>query len=124
MQQQSSVATTISQNAGCVAALHTPWTEKTQPEVVQLHRVNLKTFLHGQRGRFVALDFLKLDGQARMLNGRLGVKCALKGGVNTVVGDDRSYFTLYDVKLHQYRTVNLATVSAIRACGKIYQVLG
>lgn len=120
MQQQSSVAATDHLNAGIVAVLPTPRAAKPVPEVVSLHRVNLKTLLLQQRGRFVGIDFLKIDGQARMLNGRLGVKCCLRGGVNTVEGDERSYFTVYDVQVHQYRTVNLATVSAVRAGGKVY----
>ena len=123
MQQQSSVATIACPNAGNVLVLAPQAPIKTEPEVVSLHRVNLKTILLQQRGRFVGIDFLKIDGQARMLNGRLGVKYLLKGGVNTVEGDERSYFTVYDVQVHQYRTVNLATVSAVRASGKVYQIV-
>lgn len=123
MQQQSSVAATNHLNAGIVTGIAPQAPIKTQPEVVSLHRVNLKTILLQQRGRFVGIDFLKVDQTARMLNGRLGVKFLLKGGVNTVEGDERSYFTMYDVQVHQYRTVNLATVSAVRAGGKVYRII-
>lgn len=53
------------------------------PEVkfADVHRINLKDLLHKQVGRFVGVDFIKKDGSARKLNGRLGVVVKhLKGG--------------------------------------------
>ena len=123
LQQQSSVATATHQNAGNAVDLVTPRSTKAKPEVVLIHRVNLKTLLLQQDGRFVGIDFKKIDGQARMLNGRLGVKYALMGGENTVMSDERAYFTMFDIQIRQYRTVNLATVSGVRAGGKVYTVV-
>lgn len=97
---------------------------KEEREVVQLHRVNLKEFIESQHGKFVSIDFSKLDGEARTLTGRLGVKAYLRGGKNTVVAAERPYITVFDVQLRQYRTVNLETACAIRACGKIHQIVG
>lgn len=89
-----------------------------------IHRVNLESFLKQQAGKFVGLDFIKADNQPRRLIGRLGVTAPLKGGTNKTVADDRPYITMYDVKNGGYRTVNLATVSSVRAKRKAYSIIG
>jgi len=89
-----------------------------------LHRVHLQDFLFKQVGRFVGLDFIKVEGQARSLNGRLGVRKHLKGGVSTHASDARPYLVVYDVKTRGYRAVNLATVSAVRAQHTRYSIIG
>lgn len=97
-----------------------------QPVVVgplAIHQVNLEAFLQAQDGKFVGVDFVKLDGSKRKLNGRLGVKCHLHGGTNTAMRLDRPYLTVYDVKTRGYRNVNLSTLSCIRAEGKVYAVV-
>jgi hypothetical protein len=83
--------------------------------VAAVHRVNLHKFLHDQEGKFVAVDFIKLNGEKRMLCGRLGVTQHSKGGPNKVEAEDRPYLVMYDVQNKGYRTVNLSTVHAIRA---------
>lgn len=96
---------------------------KAALEVVQLNRVNLRTFIVGQDGLFVSVDFKKLNGETRTLTGRLGVKSYLSGGQNKVESSDRPYLTMFDIQLRQYRTVNLSSVSEIRAEGKVYRVI-
>lgn len=99
-------------------------TRKAAVTDVDLHRVNLEQFLRKQVGRFVGLDFVKVDGTGRSLNGRLGVTKHLKGGTNTVQANDRPYLVVYDVKTPGYRAVNLATVSMVRAQNTRYHVIG
>lgn len=115
--------TTVDSSAANRFTFVTPKVKREPPEVVQLHRVNLRTLIVKQRGLFVSVDYVKLDGKTRTLTGRLGVVSFLKGGKNNVEADERSYLTLFDVQLLQYRTVNLATVSEIRASRKIHQVI-
>lgn len=86
-------------------------------------RVNLKTFLEEQDGKFVGIDFVKNDGTDRSLNGRLGVVKYSNGGDNNVEALDRSYLTVFDMKANGYRTVNLATASHVRAGGLRYTVV-
>ena len=94
-----------------------------QKEVKQLNRVNLRTFIVRQNGKFVSVDYRKIGGEKRTLTGRLGVTFCLKGGENKVEKDERPYLTMFDVKLCQYRTVSLDTVTEIRAQGLIYQII-
>lgn len=95
----------------------------TEPDVT-LHRVQLQKFLEKLNGRFIGVDFVKLDGTCRKLNGRLGVHRHCQGGVSTVCKNSRPYITVFDVQSGGYRTLNLATVSAIRADRTAYVVVG
>lgn len=89
-----------------------------------IHRVQLDGFLRKLKGRFIGVDFVKQDGSVRALNGRLGVRSLCKGGVNKVVSDERPYLTVFDAKAHAYRTLNLSTVSALRADRQVYSIVG
>ncbi len=86
-----------------------------------LHRVNLSEFIRSQNGKFVTVDFVKKDGSARTLNGRLGVHH--RGGQNNVMAIHRPYLTMYDMQVHGFRTVNLSNVKAIRADGVEYVLI-
>ncbi len=92
-------------------------------EVYQLHRVNLRSTIEAQGSAMISIDFEKLNGMARTLTGRRGVTAYLKGGENKVVRDSRSYITLFDMQVKEYRAVNLATVTELRCAGKIYRVI-
>lgn len=114
MQVQSTFVSAV--NPGAAA-------ETVASEAVELKRVNLRSLIEKQNGKFVSVDFIKLDNTIRTLTGRLSVKAYLKGGQNTVMRSDRPYLTVFDVQLRQYRVVNLDTVHGIRAGGVVYRVL-
>lgn len=89
-----------------------------------LHRTGLRSFLEKQQGKFVTVEFIKLDATRRVLNGRLGVETHHKGGESTVERPYRPYLTVYDVKRAGYRAVNLETVDRVRANGTEYTIIG
>lgn len=91
---------------------------------IQIHRVNLKEFLRAQADRFLTVEFVKQDGSYRKLTGRFQVRKHLKGGDNKTVAIDRPYMTIFDVQAAGYRTINLETVSKVRACGMDLSVIG
>lgn len=68
-------------------------------------------------GRFFTVSFVKKDGSARVLTGRLGVKTPLVGGVNTVSHIEK-YLTVWDSRKKEYRNVNLQTVTGLHYQGK------
>lgn len=108
-------------------SLATPQTQVAEPACpLRLHRTQLRSFLERQRGKFVSVDFVKKDGTARGLNGRLGVRNHLQGGSDSLA--DRRHLTPYlcvfDAKEMGYRNVNLATVSQVRASGQSYLIEG
>ena len=62
-------------------------------------------------GRFFTVCFTKKDGSERVLNGRLGVTYALKGGECTL---DRSKFLIvYDMAKKTYRAVNRESILSV-----------
>lgn len=120
---QASTQTTNTVSNSVVAARRLPAAKRPTPDVFQLHRVNLKTLIEQQGSKIVSVDYEKLDGLARTLTGRLGVKAHLKGGTNKVESGSRPYLTMFDLQLKEYRTVNLATVTEVRCGGSIYRVV-
>jgi len=75
----------------------------------------LDELLLASAGRFVSVTFRKRDGSLRVMNGRLGVKRYLKGGVSTLNPD--TYITLYDTASKGYRAVNRATIQSVTLGG-------
>lgn len=66
-------------------------------------------------GRFFTVCFTKKDGSERVLNGRLGVTYALKGGECTL---DRSKFLIvYDMAKKTYRAVNRESIKWVNFDG-------
>lgn len=61
-------------------------------------------FILKSEGKFINVTFVKNDGTIRKLNGRLGVKKHLKGGVSTL--NPVEYITIYDVVNKGYRAIN------------------
>ena len=127
MQVQSTMTNVASSKSVVANAVRAPSADRTKAKKVmaevQLNRVNLRSLIESQDGLFVSVDYVKLDGKARTLTGRLGVKTPLKGGRNLVEADARPYLTVFDIQLGQYRTVNLSTVTGLRAGGKKYCVI-
>lgn len=82
---------------------------------VTVSREKLYKLLEDQDGKFFSVVFKKLDGTKRKINGRLGVKKYLRGGVNKVVRYDNPYETVFDVQKMDYRTANLHTIDKVFA---------
>ena len=85
-------------------------------------REYLRNQIYSNKGRFITVDFFKKDGSLRKMNGRTGVKKNLRGGENLAVasGNYPNLITFYDVKVQDYRMINLDTVQEIRMMkGKI-----
>lgn len=78
----------------------------------------LDEVLLNSNGLFVTVTFTKKDGSERVLNGRLGVKKHLRGGVSTLNPD--LYVTIYDVVNEGYRAVNRATIKTVKVGGITY----
>jgi len=85
-------------------------------------REKVSDLLHSQDGKFYTVYFTKVDGTRRKMNGRLGVKKYLKGGVNRVEKWDNPLKTMFECVVLGYRTVNLHTVTKIVAGNIVYTV--
>lgn len=88
-----------------------------------ISRFKVVGLLERTNGRLFSAVFTKRNGEVRTLTGRFGVTSKLRGGDNTVVTPERPYLTVYDMHKQGYRTLNLATLSAIKVNGINYRVI-
>jgi len=91
---------------------------------VVIARVKIDEILNKNGHKFVSVQFRKKNGEWRTMNGRFKVTKHLRGGVNKVVAPWNAYKTMYDVQAKGYRTLNLDTVTSVRAGGTDYFVEG
>lgn len=89
---------------------------------VLISRVRIDEILNNNGHKFVTVQFRKLNGEWRTMNGRFKVTKHLRGGVNKVVAPWNAYKTIYDVQAKGYRTLNIDTVTCVRAGGIDYFV--
>lgn len=88
----------------------------------QVLREGLKHIIRSSHGKMVTVEFRKKNGELRRLNGRLGVRKNLKGGVNPTAKIPK-YITLYDVRAGGYRNVNLDTLTYLATNGVKFIVM-
>ena len=69
-------------------------------------------------GSFFQVDFIKKDGTASTLNGRMGVKKHLRGGERTT--DPEEYIIVYAVDREGYRNVAKSRIVALRINSQEY----
>lgn len=86
-------------------------------------RTKLAKFLDMTKGKIFTAIFTKKDGTLRKMNCRKGVKAFTQGGVNKVVQMSNDYITVFDMKIHEYRTLNLGTVISVKFKGEEHQVI-
>lgn len=68
--------------------------------------------------QFFTVEFIKKDGSLRVMNARLGVTKALKGGEKSYNDNDFNYITAYDMQKKSYRTINVDTIKKIKCNGQ------
>ncbi len=90
---------------------------------VIIKRVKIDDILNRNGHKFVTVQFRKLNGEWRTMNGRFKVTKHLRGGTNKVQAPWNTYKTIYDVQAKGYRTLNLDTITAVRAGGTDYFVV-
>lgn len=77
--------------------------------------MKIADFIASSKGKFITVNFIKKDGTARTLNGRIGVTKHLKGGISTVNTDQ--YMVVYDTVAQGYRCVNKDTIVSVTCEG-------
>ena len=85
-------------------------------------RNGLREIIRSSRGRMVTVEFRKKNGELRKLNGRLGVQKGLNGGKNSTAHIPK-YLTIFDVRKHGHRNVNLDTITYLAANGCKFLVM-
>jgi hypothetical protein len=78
-------------------------------------QMQIADFIAKSNGKFITVSFIKKDGTARKLNGRIGVTKYLKHGTATV--DLDKYIIVYDTLNAGYRSVNKDTIVSVTCEG-------
>lgn len=82
----------------------------------------LQNLIENSNGKFVTVTFTKKNGETRVLNGRMGVTSALKGGKSTI--DPSKFITIFDVQAGGYRSINRETIKEVRVGGIVAALKG
>lgn len=88
-----------------------------------IKRTKLDSFLATTKGKIFTAQFRKKDGSLRDLNCRKGVHSFTKGGVNKTVHISNGYITVFDMQKHDYRTLNLDSVTEVRFQQQTFKVI-
>ena len=72
--------------------------------------------------KIFSATFIKKDGTTRKILCRLGVKKHLKGGQKKYDAESLNYLTVYSLDKQAYRTINLNTLTQIKANGEVIKL--
>lgn len=76
--------------------------------------------IKSSNGKIFTTTFIKKDGTARTINGRIKVKKNTKGGKNT--SEPLGYITMYSMKDKGYKNMDPRTQVSLSINGKQYKV--
>lgn len=72
--------------------------------------------------KIFTVEFIKKNGESRIMNARLGVKKYLKGGEIAYNPIDRGYLPVYDMQKKDYRMININSIQRLKFEGIEYEV--
>lgn len=73
-------------------------------------------------GQIFTAQFITKKNELRTMNCRLGVKKHLNGGTLKFSPSSKGLVVVFDVKIQDYRMINLNTLLELRINGKVYHV--
>ncbi len=76
------------------------------------------------QGKVFTAVFTKKDGTQRKMNCRLGVQKNLTGKGMAYKPADYDLMTVFDMKINDYRTLNLQTLTALQVAKEFYVIVG
>jgi hypothetical protein len=76
--------------------------------------------LEAMGNKIFTVTFTKKDGSTRVLNGRRGVRKGLNGVGMKYNPAEKGLITVYDLKVKDYRSVKVDTVTQVKSHNKIW----
>ena len=70
--------------------------------------------------KIFTVTFTKKDGTVRVMNARRGVTKGVVGVGLPYNAEEKGLITVYDMKIRQFRTVNVETVQTVKSVGTIH----
>ena len=93
---------------------------------MQISKSKATDLIKGSKGKFIAVRFVKKNGEVRDLNGRMGVHkskyAPLTGQGLAYNPDDYGLVGIFDAQKKAYRMVNINTLSQLTVDGESYEV--
>ena len=93
---------------------------------MQISKSKATDLIKGSKGKFIAVRFVKKNGEVRDLNGRMGVHkskyAPLTGQGLAYNPDDYGLVGIFDAQKKAYRMVNINTLSQLTVDGETFNV--
>lgn len=93
---------------------------------MNISKATARDLIKGSQGKFLNVQFIKKDGTARSLTGRMGVykspNAPLTGEGLKFNPDDYGLVTIFDTQAKGYRMVNINTLEQLTLEGETYTV--
>ena len=110
--------------------IRAPEEEKEEPNQAEtpetpsgvINQDEAKQLIKDTKGKFFTVTFTKKDGTTRVMNARLGVKAYLRGGELPYNPEAKGLIPVYDMQKHDYRMVNINTISKLKIGNNEYDV--
>lgn len=107
-----------------------PEEEPTEPNAAETPSIpsgvitqdQAKQLIKDTKGKFFTVTFVKKDGTTRVMNARLGVKAYLRGGELPYNPEAKGLIPVYDMQKHDYRMVNINTITNLKIGNNEYEV--
>ena len=89
---------------------------------ISISKAQAHRLMSASDGAIFTVTHLKKDGSERVTNGRLGVKKGQNGKGLKYVPAEHKLIPIYDMKIKDYRMVNLETVKILKIWGNEYKI--
>ena len=89
---------------------------------ISISKVQAYRLMSASDGAIFTVTHIKKDGSERTTNGRLGVKKGQNGKGLKYTPAEHQLMPIYDMKIKDYRMVNLETVKSLKIWGSEYEV--
>jgi len=81
-----------------------------------------KNLINSSKGKFFTVEFVKKNGDTRVMNCRKGVKKHLKGGELAFDPNSKGLVVVFDAQKKAYRMININTLQSVTIDKATYSV--
>jgi hypothetical protein len=92
-------------------------------QMATINREELAQFIKDTGGKIFTATFVKKDNSVRNMNCRKGVHAFTHGGTNKAAESHKNLNIVFDMQAHEYRMINMETVTKIKFQKKEYEVV-
>jgi len=87
-----------------------------------VNKEQAKNLINSSKGKFFTVEFVKKNGDTRVMNCRKGVKKHLKGGELAFDPNSKGLVVVFDAQKKAYRMININTLQSVTIDKATYSV--